>query len=103
MSNDEPEFMDPDSRALFVAADETATVDVAFLDMDANDAVDLDALFDALNIAASGATTTADFIQNDTDRGGRLIIADVDLSLGGGDDVASVADFFKTSFASDES
>lgn len=105
MSNDQPEDIDTDALPLVRAEDDAAAVDLAFLDLDATDVVDLDALFDALNIAANETTTAIDFIQNDADRGGRLIVSDADLGVGGGaEDVSAVADMlFKSNIAADES
>ena len=105
MSSDQPEDMDRDAEPLFRAEDDAAAVDLAFLDLDATDVVDLDALFDALNLDANLTNTAIDFIQNDADRGGRLIISDAHLGLGGGaEDVSPVAEMlFRSNIAADES
>lgn len=105
MSNSQPEETELEHDELLQAEGENASVDLAFLDLDANGTVDLDALFDALNIAASEGNAAFDFIQNSTDRGGRLIVSEADLALGGSaEDVSPVGGmFFNNSLLSDES
>jgi hypothetical protein len=104
MSNGQQDDIGPDVEDL-ATADETVKAELAFLDLDSNGTVDLDALFDALNIAASEGNAPIDFIEAGEGGGGRLIISGTDLQIGGGtEDVSGVADMLtKSNIVSDES
>tara|TARA_R110002094_G_C4798307_1_gene202783 strand:- start:53 stop:367 length:315 start_codon:yes stop_codon:yes gene_type:complete len=104
MSNGQQDDIGPDVED-FATEEETVKAELAFLDLDSNGTVDLDALFDALNIAASEGNAPIDFIEAGESGGGRLIISGTDLQIGGGaEDVSGVADMLtKSNIVSDES
>ena len=85
-----------------------AAADLAFLDIGQNGTVDLDALFDALNIVADNGGGGMEFIAAGDTGGGTLIISGAELTLGAApaplEDLAhSVTDLLKSSMVSDES
>ena len=85
---------------------ETENMDLTFLEMDQSGAVDLDALFDALNIAAVDGSAAVEFVPGDADGGGTLTIAGSDLILDSvaPEDLPDATDLLvKSSIVSDES
>ncbi|TNE38765.1 MAG: hypothetical protein EP348_04520 [Alphaproteobacteria bacterium] len=79
---------------------------LSFLDAGQDGAVDLDALFDALNIAASHDGGAMDYVAHE-DGGGTLIISGTELAVDpgiGGEDLALQAEhLLKAAIVSDES
>lgn len=89
-----------------IAQEESANADLTFLELDQNGTVDLDALFDALNIAAVEGNTPVEFLPDGNEGGGTLLISGSDLTLGtvASEDLPDVSDLLlKSSIASDES
>ena len=87
---------------------DASTADLSFLDTSQSGIVDLDALFDALNIAAEKGGNTMEFVAGGPDGGGKLIISGADLTLevipAPADDMShQTADLLKSGIVSDES
>ena len=78
----------------------------AFLELDQSGAVDLDALFDALNIATKSGGTAVEFASDDAGNGGTLTISGANISLGSvaPEDLPDATDMLvKSNIVSDES
>ncbi len=78
----------------------------AFLELNENGAVDLDALFDALNIATENGGNAVEFTSDDAGTGGTLTISAAGLSLGSvaPEDLPDATDMLvKSNIVSDES
>ncbi|MEX1035231.1 MAG: hypothetical protein WDZ54_04705 [Sneathiella sp.] len=94
---------DIDDQSVHNDADET---NAAFLELDGNGAIDLDALFDALNIATDGGNNSVEFTAGGPEKGGTLTISGSDLTLGSvaPEDLPDATDMLiKSSIISDES
>jgi len=78
------------------------------MDPDEEEIVDLDALFDALNIAATEEVDAMEFVATDTEGGGILTVSGQALSIdalpSAGDDLdLQTAELLKNTIISDES
>ena len=98
-------------RALLIDEDQTESgkteaTDLAFLELDDNGTVDLDALFDALNIAAEENGSGMNFVEGSGEDSGTLTISGAELNLGNvaAEDLPDATDLLlKSSIVSDES
>lgn len=87
-------------------SENSETADLAFLELDESGVVDLDALFDALNIAAEENSGSMDFVEGGDGDFGTLKISGTDLILGNAasDDLPDATDLLlKSNIVSDES
>ena len=105
MSDGQEKNARQDTEESLVKNDTDETV-AAFLELDENGAVDLDALFDALNIATENGGNAVEFTSDDSGAGGTLAISAADLSLGSvaPEDLPDATDMLvKGNIVSDES
>lgn len=87
-------------------SDGSTTTDLAFLELEESGTVDLDALFDALNIAAEEIGGSMEFVESSDGDAGTLTISGTDLNLGNvaSEDLPDATDLLlKSSIVSDES
>ena len=86
--------------------DKNEVADLAFLELDDNGTVDLDALFDVLNIAAEENGSAMNFVEGSGEESGTLTISGTELNLGNvaAEDLPDATDLLlKNSIVSDES
>ncbi len=89
-----------------VVSEGSETADLFFLELDESGTVDLDALFDALNIAAEETGGSMEFAKSGDGDTGTLTISGTDLNLGNvaSEDLPDATDLLlKSSIVSDES
>lgn len=82
------------------------TADLAFLELDESGTVDLDALFDALNIAAEETGGSMEFAESSDSGAGTLTLSGAELNLGNvaSEDLPDATDLLlKSNIVSDES
>ncbi|MDF2366140.1 hypothetical protein [Sneathiella sp.] len=99
---DEKQLIEDDQAV----SDGSATTDLAFLELEESGTVDLDALFDALNIAAEESGGSMEFVESSDGDAGTLTISGTDLNLGNvaSEDLPDATDLLlKSSIVSDES
>jgi hypothetical protein len=89
-----------------ILSGESESADLTFLELDDNGNVDLDALFDALNIAAEENGSTMDFVEGSGETTGTLTVSGAELKLGNvaAEDLPDATDLLlKSNIVSDES
>lgn len=87
-------------------SENSESADLAFLELDESGTVDLDALFDALNIAAEENSGAMKFVEGSDGDSTTLTISGTDLILGNvtSEDLPDATDLlFKSNIVSDES
>ncbi len=105
MSSEQNDKILPDEDSETVS-ESAANTDLAFLELDENGTVDLDALFDALNIAAEEGNGAMEFGESGQEGAGTLTISGTDLTLGNvsSEDLPDATDLYlKSNIVSDES